>query len=104
MEYKRKEEDLIRKDEKRSTLAKFITMKVKQGEDITELMGKPMNYWDYNKIYRELEEWEGKQQKLPLTEEQQKRKEEIDKKLGKEIDQSYNEVDLKNDTVTRKKG
>lgn len=62
----------VKKDEKKIYLAKFITMLVKTGQDIVPYMGKPLSNYDYNKIYKTLEDYENKQTRLKLDKPQEK--------------------------------
>lgn len=65
----RKTEELVRKNNKRKTLARFLEIQVKEGKDIEEYVGKPMNAWDYNALYLIIQEHDNKQQtKLELEE------------------------------------
>lgn len=66
-------EDIVKQPEykvktldKKPLIAKFITMLVKEGHDITPYVGKPLNWFNYDKIYGIMEEYEGKQLKLNI--------------------------------------
>lgn len=63
----RKPEYKVPANEKKNYVAKFIKMLVEKKEDITEYMGKPLNWFNYDAIYTAVNEWEG-QLRLTLDE------------------------------------
>lgn len=44
--------------EKRKLLARFIENKVQQGIDISDLVGRPLSYFDWVLIYKAVQEYE----------------------------------------------
>lgn len=64
--FTRKPEYTVPANMKKATIAKFLENQIREGKDISEHMGKPLNHWDYEAIYNYNQEHNEKQQKLEL--------------------------------------